>query len=70
MSLWATKEVEWAENALAALATYDDATFVFEVRRIEAMFPEFRVLNCWVDGVRRELDMRLLIKGKTDASTL
>ena len=69
MSLWATKEVEWAENALAVLATYDDAAFVFQVRQLESMFPEFKVLNCWIDGVRRELDMRALAK-RSDSAPL
>ena len=63
MTLWASKEVAHAESLLLGLAFLNDREYVARVRDLERAHPALRILNCWIDGVRRETDFRLLVKG-------
>jgi len=56
-------EVRNAERHIAMFASLRDAEFVRFVRIAERKFPGFRSLRVWHEDVRRELDMRLLLKG-------
>jgi hypothetical protein len=51
-----------AVTATLPLSNMDDATFVRYVRDTEARLPEIANMIAWRDGVRKELDMRLLLK--------
>ena len=62
MARWANEETAVAEERLLMAARLDDKAFVEFIKVSETTRPELRMLNCWMDGVRRELDMRLLLK--------
>jgi hypothetical protein len=54
-------------NAIAAVlaaASLSDEAFVDYVRTTEARRPEIMNMIHWRDGIRREIDMRLLLRGK------
>jgi hypothetical protein len=55
-------EINEACQQCALLTPLDDKAFVAEVRRLELERPAWTNLNVWPEFVRREIDMRLLLK--------
>jgi hypothetical protein len=56
-------EYKLIEEAIVHLGTLaSDNYFVAEVRAYELANPKWRDYSLWQSGVRRELDMRLLLK--------